>query len=314
MKRISRVALITLFLCLAYTFSGCNSELHLNSIQPSATEPIIMVEQVSKQEMVPISPTFPALITNNETTKPSEATKVPENKNEVHFESESAILNFSSPLQGIELEELELINSNPFVYAGPGKDEGHHGTDFSFYQYKTFNQIENLPVLSILDGKVRSVIANRPPYGNMIIIETALTAFPDHFQKKLVENVVFENLPNYTNLNCPNYSSFNYEIDKNSLSLYVLYAHLFDVPGFNIDDQVLSGSQIGKVGNTGSSGNPHLHLEFRIGPSDYNFPEMAHYHNSATDQEMENYCLWRVSGYFSQIDPMEMIQYYLQNR
>lgn len=314
MKRISWVALLTLFLCLAYTFSGCNSELHLNSIQPSATEPIIVAEQARKPEMVPVSPTFTAIISNNGTSKLSEATKDFENQNEGHLEEKSAILNISSPLQGIELEELELINSNPFVYAGPGKDEGHHGTDFSFYQYKTFNQIENLPVLSILDGNVRSVIANRPPYGNMIIIETAFIALPDHFQKKLIENVVFENLPNFTNLNCPNYPAFNFEIDENSLSLYVLYAHLFDVPGFNIDDQVLSGSQIGKVGNTGSSGNPHLHLEFRIGPSDYNFTEMGHYHNSATDQEMENYCLWRVSGYFSQIDPMVMIQYYLQNR
>jgi murein DD-endopeptidase MepM/ murein hydrolase activator NlpD len=68
------------------------------------------------------------------------------------------------------------------------------------------------------------------------------------------------------------------------------------------------------VGNSGLSGNPHLHLEFRIGPANFQFEEMAHYENNATNEEMENYCLWRVSGYFYTIDPMQIFEYYLQNR
>ncbi len=41
---------------------------------------------------------------------------------------------------------------------------------------------------------------------------------------------------------------------------------------------------------------------------------MAHYDNTATQDEIYNYCLWRVSGFFYQIDPAATIEFYLQNR
>ncbi|HSM23511.1 MAG TPA: M23 family metallopeptidase [Anaerolineaceae bacterium] len=221
---------------------------------------------------------------------------------------------FSSPLQGIDIEELFVIESNPFDYAGHGKDEGHHGTDFSFYRYKSFEKIENLPIQSIFTGTIRSLVNNRPPYGNMIIIETPLFNLPEKMQQVLHEDYLIQNPPYHTNLNCPEIQMPKFEKDIQNLSIYVLYAHLHEFPGNILEQKVISGEKIGEVGNSGLSGNPHLHLEFRVGPSNYNFPFMAHYDNAATPDEISNYCLWRVSGYFSTSNPMDFFNSYLQNR
>ncbi|MBW6471515.1 MAG: M23 family metallopeptidase [Anaerolineaceae bacterium] len=219
-----------------------------------------------------------------------------------------------SPLEGIKLEELTEIVSNPFSYAGDGKDDGHHGTDFSFYQYKSFEKIENLPVLSITSGRVSSVIHNRPPYGNMVMVETPLSSLPDFLRNHLLHFLPESEIPFQTNLSCPAFQSEENSQISDPFSLYILYAHLYSPRELRIDSLVLSGNPIGAVGNSGSSGNPHLHLEFRIGPSDHSFEEMAHYDNTASQNEISNYCLWRVSGLFYQVDPMEIIKYYLQNR
>jgi len=221
---------------------------------------------------------------------------------------------FISPLEGINLEELQEIISNPFFYSGDGKDDGHHGTDFSFYQYKTFDKIENLPVQSITSGIVRSVINNRPPYGYMVMIETPFSSLPVFLRDRLLMHNTESEIPFHTNLSCPDFQLPENSQTIESYSLYILYAHLHDLPEVQIDSHVLSGYPIGKVGNSGSSGNPHLHLEFRIGPMGYNFEEMSHYNNTASQNELSNYCLWRVSGLFYQIDPMQTIEYYLQNR
>lgn len=219
-----------------------------------------------------------------------------------------------SPLEGIKLEELKEIESNPFLYTGDGKDDGHHGTDFSFYQYKSFKKIENLNLLSMTTGRVSSVISNRPPYGNMIMVETPFSSLPVFLQDYLLLIQRGSEVPFHTNLSCPEFQ-FEENLQKTSLfSLYILYAHLYSPPDVEIGSNILSGNSIGQVGNTGSSGNPHLHLEFRIGPSGYLFEEMSHYDNTASPNEISNYCLWRVSGLFYQINPMEIIEYYLQNR
>ena len=34
---------------------------------------------------------------------------------------------------------------------------------------------------------------------------------------------------------------------------------------------------------------------------------MAHYDTSATQEEMRNYCLWRLSGAFQPFDPMLLL-------
>jgi murein DD-endopeptidase MepM/ murein hydrolase activator NlpD len=239
-----------------------------------------------------------------------------ENNQQVQTNNKSTSIQteFVSPLEGISLEELQEIISNPFFYSGDGRDDGHHGTDFSFYQYKSFGKIENLPVLSITSGSVKSVIYNRLPYGNMVMVETPFSLLPNFLRNYLLQFLPEAEIPFHTNLSCPDYKFEENSQFSDSFSLYILYAHLSTHPKLLINSQVVSGDPIGGVGNSGSSGNPHLHLEFRIGPSDHSFEEMAHYDNSASQNEISIYCLWRVSGLFYQVDPMEIIEYYLQNR
>ena len=58
---------------------------------------------------------------------------------------------------------------------------------------------------------------------------------------------------------------------------------------------------------SGNALNPHLHIEARIGPSDASFSSLAHYDASATIEEMQNYCLWRISGLFRVLDPLQVL-------
>lgn len=318
MKQFNQIILIISIVVISIILSGCALSEDQGSDQIFTSENLHKTEILNLElatsnpsKTSPVIKDFTETPVNNKTEdqKPS-----PVDKNETSINVDQYSLTISSPLQGISIEELNEITSNPFVFLGAGKDEGHHGTDFSFYQYKSFNQIEQLPVLAVFSGEVTSVGENRPPYGNMLIIETPLENFSDDFQSEFVKIENFNNLPNYTNLNCPNYSSQTTKIELDSLSIYTLYAHLYEVPEFELSQHVVVGNPIGEVGNSGLSGNPHLHLEFRIGPSNFEFDEMAHYENNATLKEMENYCLWRVSGFFYQVDPMKIFENYLQNR
>ena len=88
----------------------------------------------------------------------------------------------------------------------------------------------------------------------------------------------------------------------------MLYGHLKNEPAFVIGEEISQGEMIGNVGNSGNSGNPHLHFETRIGPAHATFNTLAHYDNSATLQEMTNYCIWRVSNLFSLFNPIILFE------
>ncbi len=304
--------IILFFLFWGSVLSSCktisyeeNVQLQKNLEQTSAPNTVPVQNQPSPTD-IRISPIF----------IPSPLTPTAENYDLLLTNSPSTAIqtDLFSPLEGFKLEELKEIMSNPFFYTGDGKDDGHHGTDFSFYQYKSFEKIENLPVQSITSGRVSSVIYDRLPYGNMIMVETPFSSLPIFLRDYLLLLHPESEIPFHTNLSCPDFQLEENSHNSESFSLYILYAHLNSLPDVQIDSEVLSGYLIGKVGNTGSSGNPHLHLEFRIGPPGYSFEEMSHYDNTASQNEISNYCLWRVSGLFYQIDPMEIIEYYLQNR
>jgi hypothetical protein len=61
------------------------------------------------------------------------------------------------------------------------------------------------------------------------------------------------------------------------------------------------------VGDSGNALNPHLHLETRVGPAGARFSSLAHYDASASLEEMDNYCAWRVSGWFVLLDPLQLL-------
>jgi murein DD-endopeptidase MepM/ murein hydrolase activator NlpD len=218
----------------------------------------------------------------------------------------SSISRVSSPLEGVALSDLPQIVSNPFIAPQPGHDDGHHGTDFAFYRWGTRVGMLGTPVDSVFAGQIAAVVANRPPYGNLAIVETAWEALPSGVQTWLAKPLPPTPDPRSISLSCPGFLSFG-SASGGHPSLYLLYAHLKETPALHIGDQVTSGEQIGLVGTTGNSVNPHLHLETRAGPPGATFAAMAHYIANATAQEMEGYCTWRVGGSFVMFDPVKIL-------
>ena len=212
-----------------------------------------------------------------------------------------------SPLKDITIDQLQSILSNPFQFPTKGKDDGHPGIDFSFYTFQNWNTINNHDVISIYPGKIAGIIHDRPPYGNAVIIETDINSLDVEIREFLLSLYPDNPLQHNIILQCPKHFLRDSNISKSDLALYILYGHLATFNEFKIGDTSLSGNIIGQVGNTGYSGNPHLHLEMRIGPKSATFLKMAHYDNSVTSEEIENYCFWRVSGYFYPIDPFVIL-------
>jgi len=190
-----------------------------------------------------------------------------------------------SPLEDHTWSDLREIVTNPFDPPPPGKDSGHHGVDFAYYRRGNRLSIEGVPIQSVFPGKVAAVIHNRPPYGNMVIVETPGVGLADFLGMVPGESV------------------------------YLLYAHMRTDPLVTLGQDVICGENLGEMGNTppGWSSNPHLHLEVRIGPSGREFSSMAYYDNSITLEEKSNYELWRTSGIFRMLDPMRLLEHVLSS-
>jgi len=214
-----------------------------------------------------------------------------------------------SPLEGISLDELIQpdVLKNGFQPPRPGMDDGHHGVDFAYWSRGERKTMLGLPVLSAMAGKVAGVILDRQPYGNAIIIETALDAIPPGILQQITLPTQAPTVQPAASLYCPEMGE-EPTVAPPSRSLYLLYAHLNQAPAVSIGQQVACGQAIGEVGTSGKSVNPHLHFETRIGPSGMVFTAMAHYENDATLEEMHNYCTWRVSGLFQMFDPLTLLE------
>lgn len=209
-----------------------------------------------------------------------------------------------SPLEGLSIPEMTQIVSNPFQAPLPGRDDGHHGTDFAYYSRGSRKTMLGLPIYSVLAGRIASVIDNRPPYGNMIIVETPLDQLP----AGLLDGISFSPqtlpAPGDIRLMCPTPASPP-QWDSSHQSLYLLYAHMVEHEPLTIGQAVACGDSLGGVGTTGASVNPHLHFEVRLGPAGASFPALSHYSTTATDAERSGYCTWRVSGVFRMADPIQ---------
>ena len=191
-----------------------------------------------------------------------------------------------SPLKSETIPSLWEIITNPFGSPPIGREDLHHGVDFAYYRRGDRLTIKKEIIQSILTGTVAASIKDRLPYGNMVIIETDQSRIPEEIIKKI-------------------------EI-KPGDSLYSLYAHMDQPPQVDLGDKVNCGQEVGAVGETGYDiGDPHLHLETRIGLSGVVFTGMAFYDTSASFDEMENYKRWRTSGDFTNIDPMLVFAEYM---
>jgi murein DD-endopeptidase MepM/ murein hydrolase activator NlpD len=210
--------------------------------------------------------------------------------------------------------EDETIQSLPLILANPlkipphfGQDTGHHGVDFAYFQRGERESIEGIEIYAIMAGKiVLALTENDLPYGYMVMIETPLSHLPEELQELLLAGYqpVPED-PNYR-LYCPEVSS---PVVTGEFSVYHLYAHMKEPPAFHFSEPINCGQTLGIVGNTGYSSSPHLHLETRLGPSGASFEGLAHYETAYTPEQMGNYCLWRMSGYFQLFDPFILLDH-----
>jgi murein DD-endopeptidase MepM/ murein hydrolase activator NlpD len=211
-----------------------------------------------------------------------------------------------SPLENETVPELVEIITQPFKMPRQANDDGHHGVDFSFYSRKGRSGMEGLGVNAALPGTVVTILDDRLPYGYGVLIETPL---------ELIDPTLLVNIPVLQpeptvvpdpRVNCPP-GELAFTLDDEKRSLYTFYGHFQAPVEFSVGDQVICGQQIGLIGNTGLSSNPHLHFETRIGPSGARFDSMAYYTLNSTQSERYNYCVWRVSNTFQLFDPMLLL-------
>lgn len=190
-----------------------------------------------------------------------------------------------SPLAVQPLETIAEIITQPFIMPrvldnGQYKDDAHHGVDLGYYT-RNGELFTGTPVLSALEGKVAAVIANRPPYGDAVIIETPFERLPPAL-------ITQQNI-------------------APGSSLYTLYAHLQNLQPLAIGQPVECGQPLAQTGLTGFTGGPHLHFETRWGPPETVFNGMAYYKADTTEEERANYETWRMSGTFHLFDALLLL-------
>ena len=213
-------------------------------------------------------------------------------------------LSICSPLEGYSLGQMAGLVSNPFHPPLPGSDDPHQAVDLADRQPDSQIALAGRVVQAVLGGGVAAVIQDRFPYGNALLVETPLEGLPNSLPAALgLTEPASTPIPNLA-LTCPDVVQKNWKAGQ---SLYLLYAHLQQAPTFLPGDPITCGQAIGIVGDSGNALNPHLHLEVRLGPSGVRFSSLAHYDNSATLEEMDNYCTWRVRGVFRLVDPMRLL-------
>lgn len=212
-----------------------------------------------------------------------------------------------TPLQGVPLNQMSSLVSNPYHPPAPGKDDPHAGVDLAMRLADTQMALAGHPVQSAFNGKVVTSIADRFPFGNALLVETPLDAFPADWWLPAEIPTPAPTLAPRSALTCPPAPEPVFS-DPSRRALYVLYAHMEKPSKFKAGDAVACGQVIGTVGATGNALAPHLHFETRVGPAGLQMTSMAHYHPSVTAEEMSNYCLWTVSGLFQLVDPLKILQ------
>jgi murein DD-endopeptidase MepM/ murein hydrolase activator NlpD len=211
-----------------------------------------------------------------------------------------------TPLRDIPFRQLPALISNPYHPPRPGFDDPHAGIDLAVMLPDSQVAIAGHPVQAALSGRVAMLIADRFPFGNALLIETPLDAQPEDWWQPAEVPTPAPTVGSLSALTCPNGPEPAYA-DPNHRSMYILYAHLQQLPALAIDDLVSCGQQIGTVGSSGNSLNPHLHFETRAAPAGIRLAGMAHYHASVNTEEMRAYCLWSVSGLFQLVDPQRVL-------
>lgn len=286
--------------CLNWTFSvlavlslcACQAAQHPSGTPLAPTGGTIVLQLPSATYSLPAA--FPEATSSPAPTTPSPATPTLPPSPRV-----------CSPLEGVELNDLSNHIVNPFNPPKLGSDDPHQGVDLADLIPGSGVARAGLGVRAVLAGRVASVIRDRFPYGNAILIETPLEGIPLGWLDALQMPTPAPTLIARSALTCPTpQAPPTWNLARRSL--YLLYAHMQQAPELPREITVSCGEVLGAVGSSGNALNPHLHLEARVGPAGANFASMAHYDTSASPEEMRAYCDWRVSGLFQLIDPMRL--------
>jgi murein DD-endopeptidase MepM/ murein hydrolase activator NlpD len=210
-----------------------------------------------------------------------------------------------SPLENLPIDQLAGQISNPYQPPPVGSDNPHQGVDLADLLPGSQMAVSGRRVQAVMAGQVSMVIRDRFPYGNAILIETPLDLYPAEGWEGMQIPTPAPTLAAVQALTCP--AGVEPKFSRpDRRSLYLLYAHLQDLPDLSPGDSATCGQAIGRVGSSGNAMNPHLHFEARVGPSGLQMTSMAHYDASASAEEMSSYCMWRVSGLFQLVDPMKI--------
>lgn len=213
-----------------------------------------------------------------------------------------------APLPGYTQAGIIAAISNPFhPPERPGSDDPHQAVDLAVEQFGI--AVTGEVVQTVLAGQVAGVIADRFPYGNAVMIETALDTLPLEWLDRLHAPAPAPTLGPHPSLTCPQVEKPVTWDEAGSRSLYLLYAHMLEPAEMALDEDVVCGQALGQIGQSGNALNPHLHIEARVGPSGARFTSMAHYSGGVTPEEMANYCIWRVSGVFQLVDPTRVLEW-----
>jgi len=261
------------------------------SINPSETEADLKTRRTTTQPTQTHSPTpsFQNPQVTSTSFYPTE-TRDKLNPNEYLLSSETSAptkmveTEICSPLEFVELTDLQRVVSEGYRPPPMGQDDRHQGVDFSYYHWNGDKPIDGTRVKSILGGTVAASVKDSFPFGNMIIVETP---------KELLSQEII--------------SVFAVGEEE---SLYTLYAHLNqESPLIALGRQVQSCESLGYVGRTGNTDASHLHLEMRVGPMNWRFEVFSAFRDTDTMEQKQNYRLWRTSGLFIHFDPLRLLSW-----
>ena len=211
-----------------------------------------------------------------------------------------------SPLSEVQIDDLVNHISNQFNPPRPGSDDAHQGVDLAILSDPDRYAIAGAAVDALLSGRVAGVVEGMFPYGNAVLVETPIEQLPPWTAGSDRIPTIAPTFPPHPSLTCPQTGEYP-NWDSSKRSIYILYAHMQEPPAQKPGDRVLCGDELGRIGQTGNALNPHLHLEVRVGPSGASLSGMAHYETRAAPQNMEAYCIWRVSGIFQLLNPFDLI-------
>lgn len=282
---VMRIAcLYRLFLILCLGISGCVS----TPFEPDKETPPPEPADAPEPAHLPASkldPSAPTIATD----EPEPTQFLPSPSVTSQHEPEAEVC---SPLGEHALFALPEIISSAYTAPPVGREERHHGVDFSYYHRGERESIAGEAVQAILDGSVALVLSDSFPYGNAVILETHLSDLPGSWSEKLAERLQEYRLANPHAL---------------QLSVYFLYAHLQDPPSHQAGQHLSACTTLGAVGQSGNAGVAHLHLEMRLGPSGAQLEDMGYYLYEITPAQRESYLRWRISGEFRHFDPMLLL-------